>query len=208
MSGIRYYKLKEASIKTGLSKPTLYNYAKLGKIKYTLTPGGQMRYDISSIKTGEEPEIKKETETDDNKKICYCRVSTYGQRDDLKRQIGYMQEKYPNHEVIHDIGSGINFKRPGLLKIIEYGIEGRLIELVIAYKDRLCRIGYDLIETLLKKYSNTDIKIDSYKEETVNEEIANDILQIITVYTAKINGMRSYNHHETLAENKDVENKK
>jgi len=103
-----------------------------------------------------------------------------------------MSEKYPEYEIISDVGSGINFKRSGLTKLIDYAIDGRLETLVIAYKDRLCRIGYDLIEHILTKHSNTDIIIDAAKDETINEEIANDILQIITVYSAKINGMRSY----------------
>ena len=103
-----------------------------------------------------------------------------------------MKERYPNHEIISDIGSGINFKRKGLIKIIDYALEGNLEQLVIAYKDRLCRIGYDLIEYLLLKYSDTEIILDSEKIETLEEEISNDILQIINVYSAKINGMRSY----------------
>ena len=100
-----------------------------------------------------------------------------------------MEEKYPDFEIITDIRSGINFKRPGLKKLIDYAIQGNLNTLVVAYKDRLCRIGYDLIEYILVTYSNTHIILDKQKEETINEEIANDILQIITVYSAKINGI-------------------
>ena len=77
-------------------------------------------------------------------------------------------------------------------KIIDYAIKNELTELVVAYKDRLCRIGYELIEYILLTYSKTNIIIDHNKEESLQEEIANDILQIINVYSAKINGMRSY----------------
>ena len=65
-------------------------------------------------------------------------------------QVDYMKLKYPEHEILTDIGSGINFNRGNLKKIINFGIKNSLEELVIAYKDRLCRIGYDLIEYLLK----------------------------------------------------------
>ena len=58
-----------------------------------------------------------------NKGICYCRVSSKHQQDDLDRQIKFMQEQYPNYEIIKDIGSGINFKRPGLLKLIKKSID-------------------------------------------------------------------------------------
>jgi predicted site-specific integrase-resolvase len=103
-----------------------------------------------------------------------------------------MKDKYPDFEIITDVGSGINFERKGLQKIIDIAIAGQLEKLAVSYKDRLCRIGYPLIEHLLTKYSNTEIIVDAEKAETVNEEIANDLMQIITVYTAKINGMRSY----------------
>ena len=74
---------------------------------------------------------KKKIPTNDEKepdriKVGYCRVSTYGQKDDLDRQIKYMSNKYPTHKLITDVGSGINFNRKGLKKIIDYGIEGKL----------------------------------------------------------------------------------
>ena len=79
------------------------------------------------------------------RKICYCRVSSVGQRDDLQRQIEYMKELYPSYEIMYDIGSGLNFKRKNLKKIINLAIANQIDEIVIAYKDRLCRFGYDLI---------------------------------------------------------------
>lgn len=185
MSNRRLVKLSEAARITGLGKQTVARYARIGLMKFVATPGGQRLYDVNSLNSNSEEDA-------DKVNICYCRVSTHGQKDDLQRQIAYMSEKYPDHEIVTDIGSGINFKRPGLMKIIDIGIAGNLGQLVVAYKDRLCRIGYDLIEHILLTYSNTDIVIDTAREETLNEEIANDILQIITVYSAKINGMRSY----------------
>lgn len=184
MNNTKLYKLADAAEITGLSKPSLLSYARTGKIKSIMTPGGRRRYDISTLILVPEKE--------NNYNVCYCRVSTNNQKDDLQRQVAYMSSKYPTYEIITDIGSGINFKRPGLKKIIKYAISNSLRNLVVAYKDRLCRIGYDLIEHILIDYSDTNIIIDSQKKETINEEIANDILQIITVYSAKINGMRSY----------------
>jgi putative resolvase len=103
-----------------------------------------------------------------------------------------MSQKYPNHIIISDIGSGINFKRPGLRKIINYAILGRLEELVVAHKDRLCRIGYDLIEYILLTYSHTKIITDIQSIESDSERITKDLLEIITVYGAKLNGKRKY----------------
>ena len=103
-----------------------------------------------------------------------------------------MKKKYPEHTIIKDIGSGINMNRKGLKKIMELAIEGKIKEVVITYKDRLTRFGYDMVEWLIEKYSNGKIKIINKKEEeTPEEEITKDILQIMNVYVAKINGMRS-----------------
>jgi len=135
--------------------------------------------------------------------ICYCRVSSNKQKQDLERQEKYMREKYPSHMIIKDIGSGLNFNRIGLMKIIDYAIKGKINELVIAYKDRLARIGYDLISNIIKTYSKGKIIIINKKEEeTPTEELTKDIITIMNVYTAKINGLRKY---KTLIKN-DIKN--
>ena len=104
-----------------------------------------------------------------------------------------MKIKYPKHEIIKDIGSGLNYKRKGLLEIIESGIKGEIEEIVVAYKDRLTRFGYELIEYVIEKFSNGKIKIENVEEEkTPREEIVKDIMSIMNVYVAKINGLRKY----------------
>jgi len=103
-----------------------------------------------------------------------------------------MKNKYPNHEILFDIGSGINFNRNNLKKIINYGIKNELEELVIAYKDGLCRIGYDLIEYILKDFSNTNIIIEKDDIKSQEKELTDDLIEIITVFSSKLHGMRSY----------------
>ena len=104
-----------------------------------------------------------------------------------------MMKKYKKYEIIEDIGSGINFNRKGLRKIIKLGIEGKINKLVVAYKDRLTRFGFDLIEDIIKEYSNGEIIIENEKEEKEpKEELVEDVLQILNVYTAKMNGLRKY----------------
>jgi predicted site-specific integrase-resolvase len=124
--------------------------------------------------------------------ICYCRVSSKKQIEDLKRQVKLMKKKYPNHKIIKDIGSGLNMERPGLKKLIEDAIAGKVEEIVVTYKDRLMRFGYELIEWIVKTYSNGKIKVlNKREEETPEEEMTKDIMQIMNVYVTKINGMRS-----------------
>jgi putative resolvase len=127
------------------------------------------------------------------RKICYCRVSSNHQKDDLERQIELVKNLYPNHEIISEIGSGLNFKRKGFLKCLDYAIKGELNELVVVYKDRLCRFGYEMVEHLITSYSKGRVIIVNKSEEkTPLEEITEDILSIMNIYTAKINGLRKY----------------
>ena len=78
-------------------------------------------------------------------------------------KIELLLNKYPNYEIIKEIGSGMNMNRKGLRKVIDYAIEGKIEELVITYKDRLARFGYNLIEDLIKKYSNKNtIMVKNY----------------------------------------------
>ena len=125
--------------------------------------------------------------------ICYVRVSFNSQKDDLERQIKYMKKRYPNHTIIKDISSGINMNRKGLNKIIDLAIEGKIEEVVVAYKDRLARFGYTMIERIIEKYSNGKIKIINKKNDILpQEELMEDVMDVMNVFIARRNGMRKY----------------
>jgi len=191
-----YVSSKEASEKLGVHFQTLRNWDREGKIKTIRSPGGKRFYDIKSFleETDKQDKDKDKIEEEKNqrKKICYCRVSSYSQKEELMHQVDYMKLKYPEHEILTDIGSGIYFNRGNLKKIINFSIKNSLEELVIAYKDRLCRIGYDLIEYLLKEYSNTKIIIEKDEDKSPEKELTDDLLEIITVFSSRLYGMRSY----------------
>jgi predicted site-specific integrase-resolvase len=103
-----------------------------------------------------------------------------------------MKEKYPTFEILSDIGSGINFKRKNLKVIINLGLKNELGILAIAYKDRLCRIAYDLIADLLIENSETKIIIENKSDQSFEQELADDMIQIVTVFSSRLYGMRSY----------------
>jgi predicted site-specific integrase-resolvase len=182
-----YLKRNEACEAIGVHYHTLYKLAELNEIE-TIKIGSQQYYNVDKYIKSKGFPIEK-----NKKNICYCRVSSAKQKEDLKRQIDYMKNKYPYHEIISDVASGLNFKRDGLNKIINYAIDGQLGELVIAYKDRLARFGYELIENIIKERSDGKIIIINNNEEmTPSEEISKDILSIMNVYVAKMNGLRKY----------------
>ena len=181
-----YKSRKETCDILGIHYKTLYRLAENKEIE-TIKIGSQQMYNINKY-------LKSlKVENTNKKNICYCRVSSAKQKEDLNRQIKYMSEKYPNYEIIKDIGSGINMNREGLKKIIDLGIKGEINELVIAYKDRLCRFGFEMIERIIKEYSGGKIIIlNKTEEETPTEELTKDILSIMNVYVAKVNGLRKY----------------
>ena len=201
----KYVGGKEASKLLGVHQRTLYQWEDKGLIKTIRTPGGKRLYNVVDFLKDKECKdddncIKDLDELDNFEEklnISYVRVSSLSQKDDLERQKKLILDKYPNHKMISDIGSGINFNRPGIKKIIKLAIEGKVNELVIAYKDRLTRFGYELIESFIKDYSNGKIII-IYKKDDMEpeEELVKDVLQLMNVFVAKMNGLRKYKKKE------------
>ena len=199
MSNKKFVKGKEASKIIGVHQRTLYQWEKNGKIETIRTPGGMRLYNVQKFI---EDSCKKYKCVEDlNKldkikgklKISYVRVSSIGQKNDLERQKQLIKNKYPDHLMIADIGSGMNFNKRGLRKIIKLAIGGKIKEVVIAHKDRLTRFGYDLIEDLIKEYSDGEIIIINKKNNMEpEEELVYDVLQIMNIFVAKMNGMRKY----------------
>ena len=183
-----YLTRKEATKLLGIHYHTLYKLAEKKEIE-TVKIGSRQLYNVNKYL-----QSKKIININQvRRKICYCRVSSSKQKEDLNRQIEQMTKKYPEYELIKDIGSGLNMNREGLNKIIDYTIKGEIEILVIAYKDRLVRFGYEMIERLIKEYSDGIIRIENAKEEeTPMIELSKDIVSIMNVYVAKMNGLRKY----------------
>ena len=179
---------KEAANELGIHFHTLLAMAERGDIE-TVQIGKQIKYNVNKYL-----KIKGEVNNSQvRRKICYCRVSSNKQKGDLQNQINLLKDLYPDYELISDIGSGLNNNRYGFRKIIDYIIKGEVELLIVTYKDRLTRFSFDLLEWMIDEYSNGKIIILNKKEEqTPLEEISKDILAIMNVYVAKINGLRKY----------------
>jgi putative resolvase len=127
----------------------------------------------------------------DRIKAIYARVSTRKQLDDLQSQVAVLRTKYPDHAVITDCGSGLNFKRKGLLSLLQLAFEGRLQLVRIAHRDRLCRFAYDLVEHILRKHG-AEIHVEAHDlPPSAERELAEDVLSVITVFGARLHGARS-----------------
>jgi len=190
---------KKASEILGVHQRTLYQWENKKLIETIRTPGGKRLYNVKKyLENKEKKEITINNSTiqkliDNKGKYLYARVSSLGQKEDLKRQEKLLTEKYPEYKLISDIGSGMNLNRKGLRYLIDKSIKGEVKEVVIVHKDRLCRFGYELIEDIINKYSNGKIIIvEEIEKKEAKEELVEDVLQIMNIFVAKINGMRKY----------------
>jgi len=160
----------------------LRKYADEGKIKSIKNSAGQRLYDVESYGR---------SYSDGVAAICYCRVSSSKQRDDLTRQVAYMQSLYPEAEIIRDIGSGINFKRKGLQSLLERLMRGDQLTLIVACKDRLCRFGFELFQYMVEQNGGEIVVLD----QTVHcpeSELTQDLLSILHVFSCRMPRIRKY----------------
>ena len=165
----------------GVTSDTLRRWADSGKIESIRTDGGHRRYFIP------------DPPTDSTKsRIIYTRVSSRKQQKDLQNQTDFLSQRYPDYEVIHDIGSGVDYNRKGLSRILERVLEGSVEEVVVANKDRLVRFGYELLETIFDRCGTRITVAEEADEISDEQELAEDIISIITVFTARYHGRRSY----------------
>jgi len=203
MNTTNYIGGKEASEILGVHQRTLYNWETNGLIETIRTPGNKRLYNVNKFIQNKKCTDTICTNLDDLDKkeklnICYVRVSSNNQKDDLMRQKTQMQQLYPSYIIIEEIGSGLNLNKKGIKKIIKLAIAGKINELVVAYRDRLTRFGFELIEELIKDYSKGKIIILNEKDKIEpEEELVKDIMSIMNVYVAKMNGLRKYRIKET-----------
>jgi predicted site-specific integrase-resolvase len=207
MESVKFVGGKEASRILGVHQRTLYLWEKKGEIETIRTSGNKRLYNIEKYlknhkcSNSEEQEVCNNLDDLDSKEtklnICYVRVSSSSQKDDLERQKDLMKAKYKDYTVIEDIGSGLNLNKRGINKIIHLAIKGKINEVVVAYKDRLTRFGFELIEDIIEKYSNGKITVLNKRQTTdPHEELVKDVMAIMNIYVAKMNGLRRYKNKD------------
>jgi putative resolvase len=177
--------LRTAIKQTGLCGNTLRKYADDGTIPSIRTPSGQRLFDVEAwIGTNRSASV-----------ICYCRVSSAKQRDDLERQVHRLRELFPKAEVIRDIGSGLNFKRKGLQTLLERLLRGDKLKVVVAHRDRLVRFGFDAIRFLVEKNGGELLVLDQ-SVGSAESELVSDLLSILHHFSCRMHGMRSHGGKE------------
>lgn len=187
---MKYYSINEFSKILGVSAQTLRNWDANGKLHPHHTSSNGYRY-YSHEQLSQVMNINPNI---DRKIIGYCRVSSNKQKDDLQRQIEnmrmYLISQGKPFEIISDIGSGINYKKKGLKELIKLITQNKVEKVVVLYKDRLLRFGFELIEYIASLY-NCEIEIIDNTEKSEQQELVEDLVQIITVFNCKLQGKRA-----------------
>ena len=201
-------RISEAAKISGFSKTSLDRWSKTTLKPDYITPSGQRYYDVDKLTR------RIDMKSEDRYVVGYCRVSSSGQKSDLDTQIEamklYCTTRGYQFKIISDIGSGINYNKEGLLELIQLIIDAKISKIVITDKDRLLRLGYDLIKNLCDK-RNIEIEVINQSEKLGYEkELTEDLLLILTVFSARMNGLKSHRNKrlvENLKKELSIENK-
>jgi putative resolvase len=194
----------QAAKELGVSIPTLRRWEAEGEIQAERTPKGHRRYDLAQLR-GLKPY---ETSKTNRPTVCYARVSSHDQKEDLVRQAALLETFCAangwTYEIVQDLGSGLNYNKRGLQQLIKRICSGTVGRLVLTNKDRLLRFGSELVFSLCEAY-NTEVVIINQGEQPLSfeEELSQDVLEIITVFSARLYGSRSHKNRklvETLRE--------
>jgi predicted site-specific integrase-resolvase len=195
----KYVSIGEAANLLGVTTWTMMNWDNAGKFVAERTPTNRRMYllaDVQSYKQSGKADKEKAT-------VGYARVSSHDQKEDLDRQCGVLESYCAKcgwqFELIKDLGSGMNYNKKGLRQLLEMLFEGKINRLVITHKDRLLRFGAELIFNICE-IKNVEVVIINQGDtpKSYEEELAADIIEIITVFSAKLYGSRSHKNKKLL----------
>ncbi len=186
-----------AAQELGVHPDTLRRWEKTGKIEVERTPTGFRRYDLAKLR-GLAPHRAPSARAT----LLYARVSSHDQKDDLARQAALLESFAAangwTYEVLQDLGSGLNYHKKGLRHLIRRICSGEVGRLVLTHKDRLLRFGSELVFSLCEHFGTEVIIVNASEDASFEEELVQDVLEIITVFSARLYGSRSHKNKQVL----------
>lgn len=194
----RLVSIGEAAKALGVSISTLRRWAASGKLKPVQTGGKHRRYDLAQLR----PAMFRAEDDSDRKTIAYARVSSHDQKEDLERQKQvlelYCARQGWTFEVVSDLGSGMNYHKKGLKRLLNAILDGQVGRLVLTHKDRLLRFGAELVFAICEAKEVEVVVLNQGEDTTFEEDLAKDVLEIITVFSARLYGSRSRKNQKLL----------
>ena len=196
---MEFVPIRAAAKELGVRKETLRAWERAGKIDPPeRTPSGQRRYDLAKLR-----HLAPRTTSSGRTTVAYARVSSHDQREDLVRPIALLESfcaaNGRMYETIQDLGSGLNDRQKGLRTLIRRIGSGEIGRLVITHKDRLLRFGSDLVFALCEQFGTEVVIVNASEEASFEDELVQDVLEIITVFSARLYGSRSHKN-KTMVE--------
>lgn len=190
----------DAAKELGVSVKTVRRWADSGKLRYERSPSGHRRFYLADIKRITPRDFN---QLEDRVTINYARVSSHDQKDDLTRQIQVLEAFSGTNgwqfETISDLGSGLNYNKKGLQKLLKRIMQGDVGRLVLTHKDRLLRFGSELVFAMCEEFETEVVIINKSTEETTFEqELVTDMIELITVFSARLYGSRSRKNKKLL----------
>lgn len=190
----------DAAKELGVSVKTVRRWADSGKLCYERSPSGHRRFYLADIKRITPRDFN---QLEDRVTINYARVSSHDQKDDLTRQIQVLEAFSGTNgwqfETISDLGSGLNYNKKGLQKLLKRIMQGDVGRLVLTHKDRLLRFGSELVFAMCEEFETEVVIINKSTEETTFEqELVTDMIELITVFSARLYGSRSRKNKKLL----------
>jgi len=196
----KYVSIGEASTMLGVSKQTLRRWDSEGKLFAERTPTGHRRYLKQEVATFNPIGVNSVALS--RPTIAYARVSSHDQKKDLDRQIKVLEMYCSSHgwqyEVVSDLGSGMNYKKKGLSNLLDRIVSDKVGRLVLTHKDRLLRFGAELVFSVCEAKNVEVIIINQGDERSFEEELASDVLEIVTVFSARMYGARSHKNKRLI----------
>ena len=187
----RLVSIGRAADALGVSIGTLRRWETEGKLVPERTAAGHRRYDTATLLL----EQSGTTDLAARRTVAYARVSSHDQKDDLERQKQvlelYCARRGWTFEVVSDLGSGMNYRKKGLKRLLDDLVAGKVGRLVITHKDRLLRFGAELVFAICEAKHAEVVIINQGEDTTFEEDLAADVLEIITVFSARLYGSRS-----------------
>ena len=201
----RLVDIREASQILGVCISTLRRWDASGRLTAEHTAGGHRRYDVAKLR----PDLFRQHDTP-KRTIAYARVSSQDQKDDLERQKKvlelYCARQGWTCEMVSDLGSGMNYRKKGLTALLNAILEGDVGRLVLTHNDRLLRFGAELVFAICQEKNVEVVILNQGEDTTFEEDLAEDVLEIITVFSARLYGRRSKKNQKLIdAMNKAVE---
>ena len=196
----RFVKIGEAAKLLGVSVQALRNWETEGKMMPShRTPGGQRMYDLAELLGVKDLSYPT---------IAYARVSSSDQKEDLERQHAVL-EAFCNKngwqtEIIRDLGSGMHYNKKGLGRLLDLIVRGEISRLVLTHKDRLLRFGADLIFRICELKGIEIVIINTGEPPSFEEELTDDVMEILTVFCAKLYGRRSQKSKKMAAQIENI----